>query len=60
MPGTYSFEELLRLLAGAACVQARLVQSLRTVDFVLTRQVGQLLRDVVLTRDEFDGLMWGC
>ena len=43
-PETFTFEELLRLLASA-------------VGYALSRLVGLLLRDVVLKRDEVDGLI---
>ena len=56
---TFTFEELLRLLALAVNARVRLVHTPPSLGFVLTRLVGLLLRDVVLTRDEVDGLMAG-
>ena len=58
-PETLSFEELIRLLAAAIGVRARLVHTPPFVGFAGTRLVGLALRDVVLTRDEIDGLMAG-
>ena len=56
-PDTFTFEELLRLLAQAVGARVRLVHTPPSLGFALTRLVGLLLRDVVLTRDEVDGLM---
>ena len=58
-PDTLTFEELLRLLASAVGARVRLVHTPASLGFALTRLVGLLLRDVVLTRDEVDGLMAG-
>ena len=58
-PDTLSFEELLRLLASAVGARVRLVQTLASLGYALTRLVGLLLRDTVLSRDEVDGLMAG-
>ena len=58
-PETFSFEELLRLLASAVGARVRMVHTTPSLGFALTRLVGLLLRDVVLTRDEVDGLMAG-
>ena len=58
-PDTLSFEEWLRLLASAVGARVRLVHMPPTLGFALTRLVGLLLRDVVLTRDEVDGLTAG-
>ena len=58
-PETFTFKELLRLLASALNARVRLVHTPPFLGFVLTRLVGLLLRDVVLTRDEVDGLMAG-
>ena len=58
-PETFTFEELLRLLASGVNARARLVHTPPSLGFALTRLVGLLLRDVVLTRDEVDGLMAG-
>ena len=58
-PETFSFEELLQLLASAVGARIRLVHTPVPVGYALTRLVGLLLRDVVLSRDEVDGLMAG-
>ena len=58
-PDTFTFEGLLRLLASAVGARVRLVHTPPSVGFGLTRLVGLMLRDVVLTRDEVDGLMAG-
>ena len=58
-PENFTFEELLRLLASAVGARIRLVNTPPPLGFALTRLVGLLLRDVVLTRDEVDGLTAG-
>ena len=58
-PQTFSLDRLLCLLALAVGARVRLVHVPASSGFDLTRLVGFLLRDVVLTRDEFDGLMTG-
>ena len=58
-PDTFTFEELLRLLAKAVNARVRLAHTPPSLGFALTRLVGLLLRDVVLTCDEVDGLMAG-
>ena len=58
-PDTMSFKDLLGLLASAMGVRCRLVHTPPTVGLALTRMVGLMKRDVVLTRDEVDGLMAG-
>ena len=51
-PETFTFEELLRLLASAVGARVRLVHTHPTVGYCMTKLVGLALRDVVLTRDE--------
>ncbi len=58
-PDTFTFEELLWLLASAVGARVRLVHTPPSMGLALTRLVGLLLRDTVLTRDEVDGLMAG-
>ena len=58
-PETFTFDELLRLLASAVNARVRLMHTPAFLGFALTRLVGLLLRDVVLSRDEVDGLMAG-
>jgi NADH dehydrogenase len=56
-PETFTFEELVRLLASAVGSRARLVRLPPALGVAAGRLVGLLLRDVVLTRDELRGLM---
>ena len=56
---TLSFEALLRLIASSMGVRSRLVHTPPSLGLNLTRLVGLMMRDVVLTRDEVDGLMTG-
>ena len=58
-PETLTFEALLHLLASAVGSRCRFIHTSPTVSLALTGLVGMLIRDVVLTRDEIDGLMAG-
>ena len=58
-PETFSYKALIRLIASAVGVRARLVHLPPSVGLTLTRLVGLMVRDVVLTRDEVDELMSG-
>ncbi len=58
-PETFTFEKLLRVPASAVGARIWLVHTPTSVGFRLTRMVGLLLRDVVLTREEVDGLIAG-
>ena len=58
-PDRFTCEDLLRLLASSVGARVRLVHTPPSLGFTLTRLVGLLLRDVVLTRDEVGGLMTG-
>ena len=58
-PDTFSFEELLRLLASSMGVRSEFLHTPPRLGLALTGLVGLLMRDVVLTRDEVDGLMVG-
>ncbi|MDE2861756.1 MAG: NAD(P)H-binding protein [Chloroflexota bacterium] len=58
-PEIFSFEELLRLLASAMGVRARLVHAPPTLGLALTQLVGRVKGDLALTRDEVEGLMAG-
>ncbi len=58
-PETLSFKDILTLLASAMGVRSRFVLTPPSVGLALTSLVGALVRDVVLTRDEADGLMAG-
>ncbi len=56
-PETYTFNDLVRLLAAAVGSRARIIHLPPSLAFALTQLVGFALADVVLTRDELDGLM---
>ena len=58
-PETFTFEELLYLLASEVGTRVRPVHTPPSVGFALTRLMGLLQRDVMLTRDEVEGLMDG-
>ena len=58
-PETYTFEELVRLVRASVGGRARLVHLSPGPAHALTRLAGILTHDVVLTRDEIDGLMAG-
>ena len=58
-PDTFTFEELLRLLAESVNALVRLVHTPPSLGCAMTRLVGLVLRDVVLTSDEVGGLMEG-
>ncbi len=56
-PETFTFDELVRLVARAVGSHARLVHLPPGPAHWLSRLVGLFVRDVVLTRDEVGGLM---
>ena len=58
-PETFSYEELLHLLASALGVRARLVHAPPRAALALTQLAGLLKGDLSLTRDEVVGLMAG-
>ena len=58
-PETLSFGDLLSQMASAMGVRRRFIRVPPTLGLALTSIVGLLVRDVVLTRDEVDGLMAG-
>ncbi len=58
-PDTFTFEEMIRLLASAMGIRTRFIHAPPHISLALTGLVGLLVRDVVLTRDEVDGLMAG-
>ena len=58
-PETYTFEELVRLLASSTGSNARLIHVTPRIAHTLIALIGYVVRDVVLTRDEIDGLMAG-
>lgn len=58
-PETYTYEELVGLIAKAIGSSARIVHVPPALALVLAKGLGFMLRDVVLTRDEIGGLMAG-
>lgn len=56
-PETFSFEELVRLIARSIDRPARLLHVPTSLAYASTKLMGWLLRDVVLTREEYKGLM---
>ena len=58
-PETFTFEEIVRLLARRVGSKARLVHVPPSVALLAARMAGWLVRDVVLSKDEIDGLMAG-
>jgi NADH dehydrogenase len=56
---TYTFDELVRLIRSSVRSRARLVHVPPRLALLLTRLVGLVLKDVVLTEDEVGGLMAG-
>ena len=55
-PETYTFDELVRLLAQRVGSRSRLMHASPGVALYLSRMVGWAVRDVVLTREEISGL----
>ena len=58
-PETYTYEGLVRLIAAQVGSRAKTVHLWPSLALFLSRMAGYLVRDVVLTRDEIDGLMAG-
>lgn len=56
-PETITFEELVRLIAGSVERRARVLHLNPGLALLLSRLSGFMVRDVVLTRDEIEGLM---
>jgi uncharacterized protein YbjT (DUF2867 family) len=56
-PETFTFEELVRLIAGAVGAKARIVHVPTAAVLATARVVGSLVNDVVVTGDELGGLM---
>ena len=52
-----SFKELLLLMSEKMGSRSRLLPTLPNIGLALTSVMGLLKRDIVLTRDEVDGLM---
>ena len=58
-PETFTFKELLQEVRQTTGGRARLLPVPPSLSYTAASMVGLLLRDVVLTRDEIDGLMSG-
>ena len=56
-PETYSFEELVRLIAKAVSRNIAFMKVPPLLGISLGKVIGLAVRDVVLTKDELDGLM---
>jgi NADH dehydrogenase len=54
---TYTYEELVRMIASQINSRARIVHVRPGMVLFLGRLIGCALRDMVITRDEIDGLM---
>ena len=58
-PEVYSYEQLIRLIAESVGSNVKILRLRPILALLLSRLAGYLVRDVVLTRDEIDGLMAG-
>lgn len=58
-PETITYEELIRSIAKGIAARGRPIHVSPSIALLLTRALGLLVRDVVLTRHEIDGLMAG-
>ena len=58
-PETYTFEELVRLIANKLGLRTRIVHAPMTAAYLATRLAGWFVGDVVLTWEEYKGLMAG-
>jgi len=56
-PETFSFEELVRLIGAQVGKPARIMRMPTILAYLSTRLAGTFLRDVVLTWQEYNGLM---
>jgi len=56
-PETYTFEELVRLIAEKVGSGVQVIHARPGLALFLSRLIGYVVRDVVLTRDEVRGLM---
>ncbi|MFQ5792560.1 MAG: SDR family oxidoreductase, partial [Acidobacteriota bacterium] len=56
-PETYTFDELVRLIAEKIHSRAKIIHLRPGVALFLLRLLGYVVNDVVLTRDEVEGLM---
>ena len=56
---TFSYEQMVRLVADAVKSRSRIAHVSPALGMWMSRAAGYLVRDVVVTRDEIDGLMAG-
>ena len=56
-PEIYSFDELVRLIASRINSRSRIVHIKPNLAYLLAKLIGYAVRDVVITRDEVNGLM---
>ncbi|MCX6008472.1 MAG: NmrA family NAD(P)-binding protein [Chloroflexi bacterium] len=56
-PEMYSFDELVRLIARKIGSRARIVHVKPELALFLARLIGYMVKDVVITKDEINGLM---
>jgi hypothetical protein len=56
-PEVYSFDELVKLIASQVKSRSRMVHAKPKLAYSLAKLIGYAVRDVVITRDEIDGLM---
>lgn len=58
-PETYAYDDLVQLVAGVLGRSPRIVHVPPVLALLASKTLGGFLKDVVLTRDEIDGLMAG-
>ncbi len=58
-PEVYTYNDLVSLIAATVGSRARVVHLPPDLVLVLSRLIGTMVKDVVLTREEIDGLMGG-
>jgi len=56
-PEIFTFDELVRLIRDVVCSRAGIVHLNPDLALFMSRLIGLLVKDVVLTRDEVEGLM---
>ena len=56
-PETFTFDKLVRMIASQINSRAKIVHVRPGVVLFLAKLIGSVVRDVVITRDEIDGLM---
>jgi uncharacterized protein YbjT (DUF2867 family) len=54
---TFTFDQLVRMIARQINSRAKIIHVRPSLALVLARLIGRMVRDVVITRDEIDGLM---